>query len=188
MAAMTPNSNLRSNLVRRAHDRASVNSLYGNQSMGAYPVRYDSTRGGDISGITSCFSNPHDILSMIVISPSSAQHKAQCLERFFSWLTHHAQNSCKRHPQYYDNKPSTTTKNVTCSGCLKYYCCPRTACSRHPSVHMLSKEIQHPQIIGVFKWCHHCHGDCLRSRGDPFRLKSSRNNPWGSKDRDRKGS
>ena len=48
MAAMTPNSNLRSDLIRRVHDRASI---YGNQSIGAFPIRYNSIDGADLLGI-----------------------------------------------------------------------------------------------------------------------------------------
>ena len=50
MAAMTPNSNLRSDLIRGVHDRA---SLYGNQSIGAFPSRYRSSDGTDIDGTSS---------------------------------------------------------------------------------------------------------------------------------------
>jgi hypothetical protein len=53
VAAMTLNSNLRSDLIRGVHDRA---SLYGNQSIGAFPSRYRSSDGTDISGIGSDLS------------------------------------------------------------------------------------------------------------------------------------
>ena len=45
VAAMTPNSDLRADLIKSVHDRA---SLYGNQSIGAFPVTYRS-----IDGITT---------------------------------------------------------------------------------------------------------------------------------------
>jgi len=48
VAAMTPNDDLRANRISRVHNRA---SLFGNQSMGAFPFRYDSGDGSDISGI-----------------------------------------------------------------------------------------------------------------------------------------
>jgi len=47
VAAMTPNSTLRSDLIMGIHDRV---SFYGNQSIGAFPVRY-GVEGHDISGI-----------------------------------------------------------------------------------------------------------------------------------------
>ena len=48
VAAMTPNSNLRSDIIRRAHNKASI---YGNQSIGAFPIRYNRINGADFPGI-----------------------------------------------------------------------------------------------------------------------------------------
>jgi hypothetical protein len=48
VAAMTPNGDVRSDLIRSVHDRA---LLYGNQGIGAFPVRYLSESGLDRSGI-----------------------------------------------------------------------------------------------------------------------------------------
>ncbi|KAI0267461.1 hypothetical protein BC834DRAFT_953477, partial [Gloeopeniophorella convolvens] len=47
-AAMTPNTNLRDNLISRVHARASFND-----SRGAFPLNYDSTRGYTIGGVAS---------------------------------------------------------------------------------------------------------------------------------------
>ena len=48
VAAMTSNVNLRSNLIRRVHNRA---SLFGSQNMGIFPYRYNSSDGSDLSGM-----------------------------------------------------------------------------------------------------------------------------------------
>jgi hypothetical protein len=48
VAAMTPNNDLCSNRIRRVHNRA---SLFGNQSLGIFPLRYDSTNASDLSGM-----------------------------------------------------------------------------------------------------------------------------------------
>jgi hypothetical protein len=48
VAAMTPNNDLRANRISRVHNRA---LLFGNQSIGAFLFRYDSSDGSDISGI-----------------------------------------------------------------------------------------------------------------------------------------
>jgi len=47
-AAMTPNNDLRLNLISRIHNRA---SSFGSQNMGIFPVRYDSFDGSDLSGL-----------------------------------------------------------------------------------------------------------------------------------------
>jgi len=51
VAAMAPNSNLRSSLIRSTHDQALISVLGSQSIMGAFPVRYDSGNGMDISGI-----------------------------------------------------------------------------------------------------------------------------------------
>ena len=48
VAAMTPDNDLRSSLISRVHNRA---SLFGSEEMGAFPVRYRSVDGSDISGM-----------------------------------------------------------------------------------------------------------------------------------------
>jgi hypothetical protein len=48
VAAMTPNNDLCLNRIGRVHNRA---SLFGNQSLGIFPLRYDSTNGSDMSGM-----------------------------------------------------------------------------------------------------------------------------------------
>jgi len=48
VAAMTPNNDLRSDLIRRVHNRA---SLFGRENMGIFPVRYGSFDGSDVSGM-----------------------------------------------------------------------------------------------------------------------------------------
>ncbi len=47
VAAMTPNDALRSSLITRIHNRA---SLFGSQRMGIFPLRY-SLNGTDMSGL-----------------------------------------------------------------------------------------------------------------------------------------
>jgi hypothetical protein len=48
VAAMTPNNDLRLDLIRRVHNRA---LLSGNHRLGAFPLQYDSKDGSDISGM-----------------------------------------------------------------------------------------------------------------------------------------
>jgi len=47
-AAMTPNNYLCLNLIKGIHDRA---SLYGNRSLGAFPLRYGRINDADVSGM-----------------------------------------------------------------------------------------------------------------------------------------
>ena len=46
MAGMTSNEDLRTNLISRVHNRASFN-----ESVGVFPLSYDSTHGTAISGV-----------------------------------------------------------------------------------------------------------------------------------------
>ena len=48
VAAMTPSNELRSDRITKVHNRA---SLFGNQSLGIFPVMYGSTDGSDVSGM-----------------------------------------------------------------------------------------------------------------------------------------
>ena len=48
VAAMTPNNDLRANLISRVHNRA---SSFGSQNMGIFPVSYNSFNGSDVSGM-----------------------------------------------------------------------------------------------------------------------------------------
>jgi hypothetical protein len=89
VAAMTPNNDLRLDLIKRVHDRA---LLSGNQRLGAFPLQYNSKDGSDISvsGLgrrVTERSSLHDMLSMVVIflaSPAQGAMFAPLYGKFVS--------------------------------------------------------------------------------------------------------